>query len=331
MKVGIALLLGAAIFAGACGRNSNATQQNTNQTQTTDVLGAFNADSAYSYIDHQVAFGPRVPGSEAHRQCRDWLIASLKRFGADTVYVQDAQVKAYNGDKLPITNIIASYNSGASKRVLLAAHWDSRPWADEDPDTTKHRQPVMAANDGASGVAVMLEVARLLNELKPAVGVDFVCFDAEDYGAPYWGTPDPDGRDWCLGSQYWARQAAARGYKARYGILLDMVGGRDAQFRYEGFSMRYAEAVMHRLWQTAHDIGAQNLFIKADGGYATDDHLPMNEVAGIPTVDVIPYITGAANTFGATWHTTADTPGNISRENLRLVGQTLLQMLSEEL
>lgn len=331
MKVGIALLLGAAIFAGACGRNSNATQQNTNQTQTTDVLGAFSADSAYSYIDRQVAFGPRVPGSEAHRQCRDWLIASLKRFGADTVYVQDAQVKAYNGDKLPITNIIACYNSGASKRVLLAAHWDSRPWADEDPDTTKHRQPVMAANDGASGVAVMLEVARLLNELKPAVGVDFVCFDAEDYGAPYWGTPDPDGRDWCLGSQYWARQAAARGYKARYGILLDMVGGRDAQFRYEGFSMRYAEAVMHRLWQTAHDIGAQNLFIKADGGYATDDHLPMNEVAGIPTVDVIPYITGAANTFGATWHTTADTPGNISRENLRLVGQTLLQMLSEEL
>ena len=321
----------AAGLTALAGCKNNATGTTGNETAATELTPVkFNADSAYANVVAQCDFGARVPNSEAHRRCGDYLVARFKALGLD-VEEQKATFTGWDKNELQGRNIIASYRPEADARIILAAHWDSRPWADEDPDTTKHRQPVMAANDGASGVAVMLEVARLLNELKPAVGVDFVCFDAEDYGAPYWGTPDPDGRDWCLGSQYWARQAAARGYKARYGILLDVVGGRDAQFRYEGFSMRYAEAVMHRLWQTAHDIGAQNLFIKADGGYATDDHLPMNEVAGIPTVDVIPYITGAANTFGATWHTTADTPGNISRENLRLVGQTLLQMLSEEL
>ena len=189
----------------------------------------------------------------------------------------------------------------------------------------------MAANDGASGVAVMLEVARKLEELKPELGIDFICFDSEDYGMPYWADTDDvaDGSDWCLGSQYWAAHPHVPGYKARFGILLDMVGGRDARFCFEGISMRYASEVMVHVWDAAGRAGASQLFLAEQGGYAQDDHVPMNEVAGIPTIDIIPYVEGE-HTFGATWHTTQDTPENISRETLKGVGQTLLQFLSEK-
>lgn len=322
-----ALLLSAGSGLTACKNNTSATAEAaTDSVQLTPVK--FSADSAFAAVKAQCDFGPRVPNSPAHEACGDYIAARFRAYGL-TVTEQRRTFMGWDGKRLDGRNIIASFNPDAPERVLIAAHWDSRPWADADPDSTLHRQPVMAANDGASGVAVMLEVARLLPELKPAVGVDFVCFDVEDYGAPYWGTPDPNGRDWCLGSQYWAEQAAATGYRARYGVLLDMVGGRDARFCYEGFSKRYAEGVMYRIWQTAAAVGASSLFAAQDGGYATDDHLPMNEVAGIPTVDIIPYVPGE-HSFGATWHTTHDTPDNISPENLRLVGQTLLQLLSEE-
>ncbi len=289
----------------------------------------FNADSAYAFVKAQCGFGPRVPNSLAHKRCGDYLTAAFKRYGL-TVTEQRQTFTGWDGTRLDGRNIIASYKPEAEERVVIAAHWDCRPWADEDPDPAKHREPVMGANDGASGVAVMLETARLIGELQPVVGVDFVCFDAEDYGAPYWGDSDEDGKDWCLGSQYWAQQALNTGYKARYGILLDMVGGRDARFCFEGFSMRYAEHVVRRIWDTAANVGASSLFIPQDGSYATDDHLPMNEVAGIPTADIIPFVGGSNSSFGATWHTVQDTPENISRENLRLVGQTVLQMLAEE-
>lgn len=291
---------------------------------------AFNADSAMAAVQAQCAFGARTPGSEAHRRCGDYLVEAFTRYNL-RVTQQTTTVTGWDGKRLPCRNLIASYAPERSERVVIAAHWDSRPWADADPDSTLHRQPVMAANDGASGIAVMLELARLLPELKPAVGVDLVCFDVEDYGAPYWAQHAPDdGSDWCLGSRYWAQQAAATGYTARYGVLLDMVGGRDARFCFEGYSLRYAEAATRRLWSTAATVGGEALFLARDGSWATDDHVPMNEIARIPTVDVIPYIDGAERSFGATWHTTHDTPENISRENLRLVGQTLLQMLFEE-
>ncbi|MBJ2161206.1 MAG: M28 family peptidase [Muribaculaceae bacterium] len=329
MKVSIALLLGAAIFAGACGRNSNATQQNTNQTKTTDVLGAFNADSAYSYIDHQVAFGPRVPGSEAHRQCRDWLIASLKRFGADTVYVQDAQVKAYNGDKLPITNIIASYNSGASKRVLLAAHWDSRPWADKAFDANDRTKPVPGANDGGSGVGVLLEIARNLAARQPSVGVDIAFFDAEDYGK-YEGFEDSSDT-WCLGSQYWAKNMIPYSAynKPVYGILLDMVGGRGARFHYELFSQEYARLATVKVWGEAEKLGYSDYFIREKGAPVTDDHVVLTR-AGIPTTNIIESINSETQSFNPTWHTLDDTMANIDRASLKAVGETVLNVVYKE-
>lgn len=300
----------------------------TDSVQLTNVR--FNADSAFASIKTQCGFGARVPGSTAHEQCGDYIVRTFSQYGLK-VTEQKTPLTTWDGKTYPCRNIIASYRPEVADRVVIAAHWDSRPWADEDPDESKRRQPVMAANDGASGVAVMIEIARQIKSLNPAVGVDFICFDLEDYGAPQWGTSDPEGKDWCLGSAYWAKQAAASGYKARYGILLDMVGGRDARFCYEGFSKNYAEPIVNRIWETAEAVGAGHLFVKADGTYITDDHIPMNETAHIPTVDIIPFTTHATATMGETWHTTQDTPENISPENLRLVGQTLLQMLSEEM
>ncbi len=321
-----ALLLAAAALT-AC-KNKNAAPAETPEAATVLTAVQFNADSAFAYVEAQCAFGPRVPNSAAHRACGDWIVQKFRSFGLE-VEQQEAVFTGWDGKRLEGRNLIASYRPEAEERVVLAAHWDCRPWADADPDSARHRQPVMGANDGASGVAVLLEVARLAARLAPQVGIDFVCFDAEDYGAPYWGTPDPEGKDWCLGSQLWARQAVAKGYRARYGVLLDMVGGRDARFCYEGFSKRYAEPVMLRLWDTAESVGAGQLFLKQDGSWATDDHLPMNEVAGIPTVDIVPHV-GPEGGFGATWHTVNDTPAHISKETLRLVGQTILQLLSEE-
>lgn len=325
----LVMLLLPILTAGSCKNNHTAaTSAAADTIATTQVQ--FNADSAYANVVAQCDFGPRVPNSEAHTKCGDYIVARFKSLGL-SVTEQKADLKAWDGKVLHARNIIASYRPEAADRIILCTHWESRPWADADPDTTKHRTPVMAANDGASGVAVMLEVARHLNELNPQVGIDFICFDAEDYGAPYWAEDNApqDGTDWCLGSQYWSRNPHREDYKARYGILLDMVGGKDARFCYEGVSLRYARDIVVRTWDAATRAGAESLFQTVEGGYAQDDHVPMNEIAGIPTIDIIPYVEGE-HSFGATWHTVNDTPENISRETLRGVGQTLLQLISEE-
>ena len=322
------LLLLSVALTGCKNQNQASAGQDTDTIAVTQVQ--FNADSAYASVVAQCDFGPRVPGSAAHDRCGDYIVSRFKALGL-TVSEQRADQKAWDGKVLHTRNIIAAYRPELSDRIIICTHWESRPWADADPDSSLHRQPVMAANDGASGVAVMLEVARKLEELKPELGIDFICFDSEDYGMPYWAETDDvaDGSDWCLGSQYWAAHPHVPGYKARFGILLDMVGGRDARFCFEGISMRYASEVMVHVWDAAGRAGASQLFLAEQGGYAQDDHVPMNEVAGIPTIDIIPYVEGE-HTFGATWHTTQDTPENISRETLKGVGQTLLQFLSEK-
>lgn len=323
-----ALAVASLLALSACGNKSqNSEAVDIPAPEATSVK--FSSDSAMAYVEAQCAFGPRVPNSEAHRRCGDYIAAKFRSLGLD-VTEQRATFTAWDGTRLDGRNIIASWRPGQKERVLICAHWDSRPWADADPDSSKHREPVMAANDGASGVAVMLEVARKLAELRPAVGVDFICFDAEDYGAPYWGDAPEDGSDWCLGSAYWASHPHRPGYTARYGILLDMVGGQDARFCHEGFSLQYAQDVVARVWSAAETAGAADYFLNAEGGYAVDDHKPLNEVAGIPTIDIIPYVPSAPSSFGATWHTTADTPDNISPATLAAVGQTLLQVLAEE-
>ncbi len=322
-------LLAATLLAACKGQGkASATDTDTDTTALTEV--AFCADSALATIKAQCDFGARVPNSEAHRRCADYIVARFKALGLD-VCEQKADLRAWDGNILASRNIIASYRPDLADRILICTHWESRPWADADPDSTLHRQPVMAANDGASGVGVMIEIARLLPALQPKVGIDFICFDSEDYGAPYWRDDEApaDGTDWCMGSRYWATHPHREGYKARYGILLDMVGGEDARFCYEGVSLRYARDVMARLWDCAARTGAGHLFVAQDGGWAQDDHVPLNEIAGIPTIDVIPYLEGE-RTFGATWHTTYDTPEHISTATLQGVGQALLQMIAEE-
>lgn len=291
---------------------------------------AFNADSAYAYAQAQCAFGPRTMNSEAHEQCAGWIIRKFQQFGCD-VTTQKTDVKGYDGTTLHATNIMAKYKPAATKRILLCAHWDSRPWADNDPDSANWRKPVMAANDGASGVAVMLELARLLqNDTTLTYGIDFICFDAEDWGTPQW-EKQADGEDsWALGAQYWARNAS-HGNQPEYGILLDMVGGQGAKFYQELASKQHAPDILEKVWAAAEAAGYGSYFPRQDGGYITDDHIPVNERAKIPTIDVIPFYPDCQqSSFGPTWHTVHDTMEHIDKNTLKAVGQTMVQVLFSE-
>ena len=316
----------------ACGGGTQNTETGTAEKKkepTSNV--SFSADSAYQFIVDQCDFGPRIPNSEAHEACGDYLVKKFQSYGLQ-VTEQKADLTAWDGVVLKARNIIASYNPQAAKRILLCAHWDCRPWADSDLNKNNHRVPVMGANDGASGVAVMLELARQCKAINPNIGVDFICFDMEDYGVPYWEMQraPQDGSDWCLGSRYWARNPHIEGYKANYGILLDMVGGKDAKFCYEGNSLRYARNIVARVWSTADRLGYRHYFEQKDGSWATDDHVPVNVYRGIPCIDIIPYVESNDGSFGATWHTINDTPENISKDALKAVGQTLVEVLAEE-
>ena len=295
----------------------------------TPVGPAFSVDSAYSYCEQQCQFGPRTMNSEAHDQCAQWIVGKFASFGLQVVE-QKAALKGYDGTMLHSTNIIASHRPELTDRVMLSAHWDSRPWADNDPDEDNWHTPVMAANDGASGVGVMLEVARLLPDTL-RVGVDFICFDAEDWGVPQWSDV-PDASDsWALGAQHWAANPHVAGYKPRYGILLDMVGGQGAKFYRELYSTDYASSVVNRVWRAAQVVGFGSYFPQKDGGRITDDHVPVNEVAGIPCIDIIPYYPDCeASSFGPTWHTVNDDMQHLDRNTLQAVGQTLIQVIFSE-
>ena len=318
----------AAIFPMAC-KSSKTAAENADAIDSSRLCNVvFNGDSALAFARAQCEFGPRTPNSPALEKCGDYIVAQFKAAGL-TVTEQRTKVTGWDGKQLGCRNIIAAFHPERKDRVVLAAHYDSRPWADKDADSTRHRTPVMAADDRASGVAVLLEVARHLHKLNPQIGVDLVCFDAEDYGAPYWAPENKrdDESTFCLGSQYWSKNIAAD-YKPRYGILLDMVGGTDNRFYFEGFSLRYAQPVVTKVWDAARLAEAGDYFVQESGGFITDDHLPMNNIAGIPTIDIIAFNPDGG--FPAHWHTTGDTMDKLSAKTLRAVGQTLLQVLSEE-
>lgn len=317
------LLLSVALLVACGGKKAPQAAQ----PQAAVVVPTFNADSAYHYTAQQVAFGPRVPNTEAHRQCGEWLAQELERFGAK-VTSQHITLRAYDGTVLAARNIIGSYKPETRKRVILCAHWDSRPWADADPDPKNHRTPILGANDGASGVGVLLEIARQLQAQPTDIGVDIIFFDAEDYGTHTEDKEPTDGISWCLGSQYWARVPHTEGYMARFGILLDMVGGRDARFHREGYSNYYAKHVVDKVWAAAHASGHGGWFPYADGGVITDDHLPINEIARIPCIDIIGHYPETG--FAPTWHTMDDTMDNIDPAVLRAVGQTVMQVIYNE-
>lgn len=318
------------LLSASCGssKNKNTSESEEPLQENAVQVPAFNADSAYQYIRRQVAFGPRVPNTEAHRQCGTYLSRQLKAFGA-TVYDQFGEVISYDGKVLKMHNIIGSYNPDTKKRILLCAHWDSRPYADED-QKEHHHTPIDGANDGASGVGVLLEIARHLQQQAPALGIDIVFFDAEDYGIPdfYEGTYKQD--TWCLGSQYWGRIPHRPDYKARFGILLDMVGGKGATFYYEGYSGRTANHVMKKIWNTAEELGHKQFFIKEDGGEVTDDHIYVNRLRQIPCVDIIGYDPHSETGFHPTWHTLKDNIDCIDKATLQAVGETVMAVIYNE-
>ena len=280
-KVLYALLL--SVLAASCGGTKKA--QDAGEQKANPVAVTFNADSAYAFCEQQCQFGPRVMNSEAHELCGQWIARKFRSYGLEVVE-QKATLRGYDGTPLQSTNIIASYKPGVAPRLLVCAHWDSRPWADNDPDEANHRKPVMAANDGASGVAVMLEAARLLPD-SLGVGIDFVCFDAEDWGIPQWADAEDPGDTWALGAQHWAANPHCDPNTIRFGILLDMVGGQQARFYREGYSMQRAKKVVDKVWKAADVAGYSSYFLQEECGWVTDDHVPVNDVAGIPCIDII--------------------------------------------
>jgi glutaminyl-peptide cyclotransferase len=286
----------------------------------------FNADSAYGFVNAQVKFGPRVPNTIPHVKCGDYLINTFKKYGAK-VTVQSFEAKAFDGKNLKLRNITASYNPEASKRIILTAHWDTRPFADQDPEKSYYNKPIDGANDGGSGVGVLLEVARAINAFKskPGVGIDLILFDGEDYGAPeeFEGS---HANTYCLGSQYWVKNPHPNGY---YGILLDMVGAKDATFAMEGLSMQYAGSIVQNVWKTAHMLGYSRYFIYRETSAITDDHAYVNEQAKIPMIDIIEF-KGGDNYFGSYWHTHNDNMSVIDKNTLKAVGQTLLEVVYNE-
>lgn len=320
----LSFLLVASLFT-SCKSNKQATEE-----VLQPVGPAFMADSAMAYCQAQCDFGPRTMNSKAHDLCEEWIVNKFKGFGLE-VETQKADLTGWDGTKLHSTNIIAHFNPQAERRILICAHWDSRPWADNDPDSTNWRKPVLAANDGASGVGVMLEVARLLqNDTTLAIGVDLVCFDAEDYGTPQWAEKNEDSeKTWALGAQYWAKNLP-EGYNPQFGILLDMVGGQGAKIYQEHFSLRYAASIVDKVWSAARHAGFSSVFANEVGGGVTDDHIPVNE-AGIPTVDIIPFYPDCSqSSFGPTWHTINDDMEHLDSNTLKAVGQTLIQVIYSE-
>lgn len=289
----------------------------------------FSADSAHAFVARQVGFGPRVPGTAAHDACGDWLVQRLKATGA-TVVEQRGTVTSYNKERLPLRNIIGSFHPDRKERILLLAHWDTRPFADKDDERTN--QPIDGANDGGSGVGILLEVARHLAAKGHGPGVDILFTDVEDHGQPS-GAMSQDERSmetWCLGSQYWVKNPHVPDYSARFGILLDMVGARDAVFHREAISMQFAPAVVARVWKTAAALGHGDRFVQETKYFVgIDDHVPVNKVLRIPTIDIIEF-DPATNAFGPYWHTHDDNMEVIDRATLEAVGRTVLEVVWKE-
>lgn len=312
------------LFLSSC--NGGANKQAATETEKPAAqvkTPSFNADSAYSLVATQVAFGPRTPGSAAQKQCAAWMTTQLKQC-CDTIYTQTTTVTGGDKKQLPCINLIGSINPSAKRRILLLTHWDSRPWGDED----KHDKdkPILAADDGGSGVAVLLEVAKQVKAmgLSPELGVDILFTDVEDYGKDVWGE-----NSFCLGTQYWAAHPHVPGYKAEFGILLDMVGARGAQFPLERISRQFADGVQQNVWQAAAHAGYSSFFPYADAPGITDDHVPVNQIAGIKTIDIVNLTNNPRSPFAAHWHTHQDNMDIIDRTTLKAVGQTLLQLIYE--
>lgn len=320
-----------ALFLISCDSSKEKSTESTEKSEKKDLkVPSFSEGDAYQFIQSQVNFGPRVPNTPAHAETEEFIINQLESFGAK-VQTQKFEADTYDGEVWNLTNIIASIQPEKTKRILLAAHWDTRKIADKDTD--RKDEPIDGANDGASGVGVILEVIKAIQkaENKPNVGIDVIFFDGEDNGEPQGlSSNDPSKTWWCLGSQHWSRNKHVPGYSAYYGILLDMVGGVNAQFHKEGYSMKYAPSIVEKVWNTADQIGYGRFFINNRVAPITDDHYFVNEVGKIPMIDIIAHEPTSRDFFPNFHHTHKDNMGIISQETLKAVGQTLLQVIYEE-
>ncbi|MBU2558262.1 MAG: M28 family peptidase [Bacteroidetes bacterium] len=313
-------------------KKSESTRNQDIKEQITVATPVFSADSAYAFVAKQLSFGPRVPGSEAHRECGNWLAEKLQSY-ADTLYQQHFRTRIYDQRIFNGTNLIAAFNKQAKRRIVLAAHWDSRPYADHDADAEKHQVPIDGANDGASGVGVLIEIARLLSDmpLNENLGIDIILFDLEDYGPPTTLRNRYSEDSWALGSQYWSKTPHKPAYQAQFGILLDMVGAANPEFPREYFSQQYASWVLDKVWRKAFDLGYGSYFVNKPGSPISDDHVPMNEIAGIPTINIIHLDPNSSNgTFFEHWHTQNDNLAIIDKETLRIVGELVTAVVYSE-
>ena len=320
-------LIGAAALTVACSGSDNKEVKTIEPVDYTAVdIPDFVADSAYRYVAEQLAFGPRVPGTKEHKQCAQYLTSKMQQW-ADTVYVQDFNTTLWDNSTVKVYNIIASFDLGNQNRVLLAAHWDSRAYADHDPNPDNHRKPILGANDGASGVAVLMEMARNMKVKRPDVGVDIIFFDVEDQGIPEF---ESDYRDntWCLGSQHWAKTPHTMFYRAKYGILLDMVGNANPRYTKEEVSRTFAPGLVEKVWNVANQLGYGTSFVNQNTPAILDDHLYVNQIIQIPMIDIVQNQEGVS--FFEHWHTINDNLDVIDKDALKQVAHVVYTILYSE-
>lgn len=297
--------------------------QRTPEVYDLQEAPTFNPDSAYQFIEDQLGLGFRIPGTEGHQACGDYLVERLSTYGF-AVTEQVDTILGFDQNEFPLRNIIGSINPEAKKRVLLCAHWDSRPYADQGAENQD--KPIVGANDNASGVAVVLEMARLMGSTPPNVGIDIVLFDMEDQGRPaYDKNADPEDHGYCLGSEYWCLNPT--GPKQDFGILLDMVGAENAEFTMESYSMEYASQYVYQIWDIGKQLGYGNHFIYNRTHKVYDDHARVNYMAGIPCVDIIHQDIQNKMLFWDHWHTHNDNIDIIDKSTLNAVGETVLHVL----
>lgn len=326
LKTTLIFLMLAVAFT-ACENEVDTNQPNMNlvpQADTKVKIPKFDGVAAKAYVAKQVSFGPRIPNTEGHKACKKWLVNTFKSFGL-TVIEQDFVATTYTNVELNSTNIIARHNPNIKERVILAAHWDTRPFADKDPDPARQEEPILGADDAGSGVGVLLEIARLLKENPIPMGIDIILFDAEDYGDASGQHEDTFG----MGSQYWGKNPHIHREDVKYGILLDMVGAKGAKFSKEGYSTTNAGELTNKIWKLAKMMKKDNLFVEESGGFVMDDHFYFMKHFKKPMVDIINRPSDEFG-FGAHWHTHGDNMDIIDEKVLEAVGQVVTAVIFKE-
>ena len=276
----------------------------------------FDKGNAFRYLVEQCEFGPRNPGSNGYKQCLDYLQKTLSGF-ADTILLQPFVLDDLVNEKsYDLTNIIARFKVGDPQQLLIGAHWDTRPWADEDPDTEKRNDPIIGANDGASGVAVILELARILNASPPPIGITLVLFDGEDMGRS--GTP----KSYAQGSLAFAKDLPIE--KPDEAIILDMIGDAELHIPIERYSYQQNRQLVKKLWSLAKGLSLDAFESRIEYSIY-DDHVPLWAEAKIPAVDIIDF--NYPNSYTNYWHTTQDLPEHCSAESLGQIGTLLVHYI----